>query len=169
MIPSEVLLKKSSTDEASTSSDSLSHKLLSFVEESVASFSKDEDKLLEFFELIKDAKIKVDGISSVSSSSGSTTQKQSFSQFVESSYGIKKPTVKEIENPADISNKGSGTGKRLRGPREKAVVEAGKQKRLCNGCNQYVTGHNRRTCDRVQKEKEAAAAAKGKGKEAAPK
>ncbi|XP_023759359.1 protein FAR1-RELATED SEQUENCE 5-like [Lactuca sativa] len=128
VIPSEVLMKQCLNDETSSSSsllyDPLSRQVLIFVEESVSSLSKDTDKLKEFFELIKEAKLKVDGVCSTSISSNSLLKIKDIFEFVESSYGVKKPSISDIGNPSDdISNKGCGTGKRLKGAREKAITE----------------------------------------------
>nr|KAJ0215469.1 hypothetical protein LSAT_V11C300147800 [Lactuca sativa] len=115
VIPSEVLMKQCLNDETSSSSsllyDPLSRQVLIFVEESVSSLSKDTDKLKEFFELIKEAKLKVDGVCSTSISSNSLLKIKDIFEFVESSYGVKKPSISDIGNPSDdISNKGCGTG-----------------------------------------------------------
>ena len=52
--------------------------------------SKDHEKLKEFFELIKEAKVKVDGVSSTSIFPDSLLKRKDISEFVESSYGEKK-------------------------------------------------------------------------------
>nr|KAJ0216117.1 hypothetical protein LSAT_V11C300132960 [Lactuca sativa] len=83
IIPSEVLMKQCSSDEASSS-------LYDPLSQSVSILSKDHEKLKEFFELIKEAKVKVDGVSSTSIFPDSLLKRKDISEFVESSYGEKK-------------------------------------------------------------------------------
>ncbi|CAI9292058.1 unnamed protein product [Lactuca saligna] len=143
VIPSEVLMKQCSNDETSSPSsllyDPLSRQVLSFVEESVSSLSKYADELKEFFELIKEAKLKFDGVCSTSISSNSLLKRKDIYEFVESSYGVKKPSISDIGNPSDdISNKGCGTGKRLKGAREKAITNQLNKKGFVPGANNML-------------------------------
>lgn len=97
--------------------------------------------------------MKLEGGSSSSGSSNPVPQNKDISDFVESSYGVKRPSSVIVENPSnDISNKGCAREKRLKGAKEKAVAESMKQKRFCSRCKQYVTGHNSRSCERLEKE-----------------
>nr|KAJ0225255.1 hypothetical protein LSAT_V11C100044200 [Lactuca sativa] len=75
----EVLMKLCSSGEASSSSSSLYDP----ISQSVSILSKDAEKLKEFFELIKEEKVKVDGVSSTSSYSDSLLKRKDIYEFIE--------------------------------------------------------------------------------------
>nr|GMD57184.1 protein FAR1-RELATED SEQUENCE 5-like [Ipomoea batatas] len=66
---------------------------------------------------------------------------------IQSFCGPVSPTAILVKPPNVARNKGSG--KRLKGMREKAIMENKKQPRKCRGCDQYAR-HNSRSCPVLQ-------------------
>ncbi|KAJ9560785.1 hypothetical protein OSB04_005945 [Centaurea solstitialis] len=60
-------------------------------------------------------------------------------------YGVDPPKHPALMPPSGICNKGSGTGKRLKGALEEAFEKSTRAKRLCRLCNKHAH-HDSRNC-----------------------
>ncbi|KAJ9537546.1 hypothetical protein OSB04_030279 [Centaurea solstitialis] len=79
---------------------------------------------------------------------GCTVAQKGKEKIMESLLGVSKPDIVDVGNPKDINNKGSGTGKRLKSGKEKAIE---KSKRLCG---EYVFHDSRNCPSRAEEEEE---------------
>ena len=71
--------------------------------------------------------------------SAETSADRRFERFA----GVKRPMVVAVNDPEQAKNKGSG--KRLKGGKETAMIEQKRGSRLCSVCQKYEP-HNSRTC-----------------------
>ncbi|KAI3674452.1 hypothetical protein L2E82_52276 [Cichorium intybus] len=81
---------------------------------------------------------------------------RSRTEIMEATIGVSKPDVISIRNPENVRNKGGGSGKRIKGKREIAMVNADKDARTCTFCNKKISPnekHDRRNCP-LTKDKE---------------
>ncbi|KAJ9537073.1 hypothetical protein OSB04_029806 [Centaurea solstitialis] len=85
---------------------------------------------------------------------GCTVAQKGKEKIMESLLGVSKPDIVAVGNPKDINNKGSGTGKRLKSGKEKAIEKRQKVARLCRLCGEYAFHDSRNCPSRAEEEEE---------------
>ncbi|KAJ9549060.1 hypothetical protein OSB04_021603 [Centaurea solstitialis] len=85
---------------------------------------------------------------------GCTVAQKGKEKIMESLLGVSKPDIVDVGNPKDINNKGSGTGKRLKSGKEKAIEKRQKVARLCRLCGEYAFHDSRNCPSRAEEEEE---------------
>ncbi|KAI3767901.1 hypothetical protein L2E82_18330 [Cichorium intybus] len=145
VIPSELLRRRFNTLEAGVNVEKTAMDIYMTVDQCVAGLSHDNVKLEEYLEEITKLKSKF----GVGGDANETVNKQS---NYEKALGVSIPDTIEIQNPANIRNKGSGSrGKRIKSKKEMIAIESEKPKRQCRLCKEWVH-HDTRNCPLRKKE-----------------
>ncbi|KAJ9542468.1 hypothetical protein OSB04_028974 [Centaurea solstitialis] len=131
LISSELLKKRHWDGEGNEHLKELENDAQSIFDDCLGIVVNDIKKFETFVSKMKSLKTELEA-------AGCTVAQKGKEKIMESLLGVSKPDTIDVGNPKDINNKGSGTGKRLKSGKEKAIEKRQKVARLCRLCGEYA-------------------------------
>ncbi|XP_022025122.1 protein FAR1-RELATED SEQUENCE 5-like [Helianthus annuus] len=147
LIPADIRQKKVLYSETDNEAEEMANKAISSVDYCLRALMNNKAELKEFVEKIENMRAEIED-------KGLNQEKLPKEARYESMLGVRVREQNEIQNPTGIRNKGSGTGKRLKGPGEKAIEKKKRTIRKCNLCGIYTDTHDSRNCRKYHEELE---------------